>query len=117
MLVVDVERHRGGHINDSWLVTTERRRYLAQRLNTSVFDDLPALDHNARAVVGGKQQVLDTLTSRLQDAQSQLDTQHASQIEADPVKAYSDLSRASAGLEAALNVSPHTMQKSLLDYP
>jgi len=45
------ERHGGGHINDTWLVTTDRGgRYILQRINRQVFTDPVALMDNVRRV-------------------------------------------------------------------
>jgi len=48
--IVSVEPHPTGHINDAFLVSTDSRRYLLQRLNPSVFTDADAvMDAIARA--------------------------------------------------------------------
>lgn len=48
--VISVQPHPTGHINDAYLVTTDRRRYLLQRLNPSVFADPDAVVANVVAV-------------------------------------------------------------------
>jgi N-acetylhexosamine 1-kinase len=48
--VVSVAPHPTGHINDGYLVSTDRRRYLLQRLNPSVFPDAEAVMANVAAV-------------------------------------------------------------------
>jgi Ser/Thr protein kinase RdoA (MazF antagonist) len=48
--VVSVRPHPTGHINDGYLVTTDRRRYLLQRLNPSVLTDPDAVMANIVAV-------------------------------------------------------------------
>ncbi|MBV9413061.1 MAG: aminoglycoside phosphotransferase family protein [Acidimicrobiia bacterium] len=48
--VASVEPHPTGHINDAYLVTTDRGRYLLQRLNPSVFKYPDALMANVVAV-------------------------------------------------------------------
>jgi len=48
--VVSVQPHPTGHINDGYLVTTDRRRYLLQRLNPYVFADADAVMSNIVAV-------------------------------------------------------------------
>ena len=50
--VISVQPHPTGHINDAYLVTTDRRRYLLQRLNPSVFSDPDAVMANVVAVTG-----------------------------------------------------------------
>lgn len=47
-LGADVITH--GHINDTWRVTTSRRRYVLQRINHHVFRDPPAVMDNIRRV-------------------------------------------------------------------
>jgi N-acetylhexosamine 1-kinase len=44
--IVSVQPHPTGHINDAYLVSTDRRRYLLQRLNPSVFGDPDAVMTN-----------------------------------------------------------------------
>ena len=44
--VLSVQPHPTGHINDAYLVATDRRRYLLQRLNPSVFTDPDAVMAN-----------------------------------------------------------------------
>ena len=48
--VVSVAPHPTGHINDAYLVTTSRARYLLQRLNPSVFPDPAAVMANVVTV-------------------------------------------------------------------
>ncbi|MBV8979783.1 MAG: aminoglycoside phosphotransferase family protein [Acidimicrobiia bacterium] len=48
--VTSVEAHPAGHINDAYLVSTDRRRYLLQRLNPSVFPDTDAVMANVIAI-------------------------------------------------------------------
>lgn len=48
--VVSVQPHPTGHINDAYLVETEQRRYLLQRLNPSVFSDPDAVMANVVTV-------------------------------------------------------------------
>ena len=48
--VDSVQPHPTGHINDAYLVTTNRRRFLLQRLNPSVFADPDAVMENVVAV-------------------------------------------------------------------
>ena len=48
--VGSVELHPTGHINDAYLVATERERYLLQRLNPAVFADPDAVMANVVAV-------------------------------------------------------------------
>lgn len=50
--VVSVTPHPSGHINDGYLVVTDRGRYLLQRLNPSVFADPDAVMANVAAVTG-----------------------------------------------------------------
>lgn len=54
--IVSVESHPTGHINDAWLVTTDRKRYLLQRLNPSVFPDPDAVMGNIVVVTQHLQQ-------------------------------------------------------------
>lgn len=45
------ERYGQGHINDTYLVETDKnQKYILQRLNEQVFHDIPALMHNLAAV-------------------------------------------------------------------
>ncbi len=44
--VVSVERFGNGHINRTYLVTTDVRRYVLQRMNSFVFKDIKALMNN-----------------------------------------------------------------------
>jgi Ser/Thr protein kinase RdoA (MazF antagonist) len=50
--IVSVQPHPTGHINDAFLVSTDRRRYLLQRLNPAVFADPDAVMANVVAVTG-----------------------------------------------------------------
>jgi Ser/Thr protein kinase RdoA (MazF antagonist) len=50
--VVSVAPHPSGHINDGYLVVTDRGRYLLQRLNPSVFAGPDAVMANVAAVTG-----------------------------------------------------------------
>jgi len=50
--IVSVEPHPTGHINDAWLVTTDRQRYLLQYVNASVFPDPDAVMANIIDVTG-----------------------------------------------------------------
>lgn len=50
--IVSVEPHPTGHINDAWLVTTDRNRYLLQYLNASVFANPDAVMHNIGIITG-----------------------------------------------------------------
>lgn len=46
-----VGRHAGrGFINDTYIVTTERARYVLQRKNRNVFTDIPAMMRNIEGV-------------------------------------------------------------------
>ena len=44
------ERYGEGHINRTYLVETDRRRYILQRLSRAAFADIPALMENVEAV-------------------------------------------------------------------
>ena len=47
-----VEVHNGGHINDTWFVTTDRnRRYVLQRINSKVFVDAAGVVANTARVI------------------------------------------------------------------
>lgn len=48
--VASLAAHPTGHINDGYLVATDRRRFLLQRLNPSVFPDADAVMANVVAV-------------------------------------------------------------------
>ncbi len=48
--VLACERHGGGHINQTYLITTDRAQYILQRLSPAVFPDIPALMCNIGAV-------------------------------------------------------------------
>lgn len=48
---VSIEKYGSGHINRTFLVTTDRnKRYILQRINRSVFKDIPGLMHNIVSV-------------------------------------------------------------------
>ena len=44
------ERYGEGHINQTWLVVTDARRYILQRLSRAAFADIPGLMENVAAV-------------------------------------------------------------------
>ena len=44
------ERYGEGHINRTYLVTTDRQRYILQRLSRAAFADIPGLMENVEAV-------------------------------------------------------------------
>ena len=44
--VVSVEPYGNGHINRTYLVTTDRKRYIMQQMNTTVFPDTDGLMNN-----------------------------------------------------------------------
>ena len=44
--VVSVEPYGNGHINRTYLVTTDRKRYIMQQMNTTVFPDTEGLMNN-----------------------------------------------------------------------
>src|SRR5262245_53941970 len=49
---IDAQLHTGGHINDTWFVTTDRgRRYVLQRINSRVFVDAEGVAGNTARVV------------------------------------------------------------------
>ena len=49
---LSVDSHSGGHINDTWFVTTERNlRYVLQRINAQVFADPPGIVGNTARVI------------------------------------------------------------------
>src|SRR5947209_17039421 len=48
--IVSVQSHPTGHINDAYLVMTDRKRYLLQRLNPTVFADADAVVANVVVV-------------------------------------------------------------------
>jgi N-acetylhexosamine 1-kinase len=49
---LSVDSHSGGHINDTWIVTTDRkRRYVLQRINAQVFADPPGIVANTARVI------------------------------------------------------------------
>jgi Ser/Thr protein kinase RdoA (MazF antagonist) len=64
--VRDVSPHRGGHINDSFVVTTTARRYLMQRINTRVFPAPDLVMENIAAVT--EHIARDLAKSRVPDA-------------------------------------------------
>ena len=43
-------RYGEGHINQTWLVETDERRYILQRLSRAAFADIPGLMENVKAV-------------------------------------------------------------------
>src|SRR5215470_8565587 len=49
---IDADVHTGGHINDTWFVTTDRgARYVLQRINARVFVDAAGVAANTARVV------------------------------------------------------------------
>ena len=51
-LPISIEVHTGGHINDTWFVTTDRKlRYVLQRINAQVFADPPGIVGNTARVI------------------------------------------------------------------
>ncbi len=44
------ERYGGGHINETYLLETEKRKYILQKINRRVFRDVPALMRNIALV-------------------------------------------------------------------
>ena len=51
-LPISIEGHTGGHINDTWFVTTDRKlRYVLQRINAQVFADPPGIVGNTARVI------------------------------------------------------------------
>ena len=48
--VLSIEPYGEGHINNTFLVTTEKKRYILQRINTNVFPDTESLMGNISAV-------------------------------------------------------------------
>lgn len=48
--VLDIQRYGNGHINRTYLVTTDKKRYILQKINTDVFSDCDALMSNICAV-------------------------------------------------------------------
>ena len=44
------ERYGEGHINQTYLVVTDKKRYILQRLSRAAFHDIPALMRNIAAV-------------------------------------------------------------------
>lgn len=48
--ITDARRYGDGHINATYLVTTDKRRYILQRVNTDVFPNLDGLMRNIIAV-------------------------------------------------------------------
>lgn len=43
---ISCERFGSGHINETYLLTTEKRRYILQKINRRVFRDVPSLMNN-----------------------------------------------------------------------
>ena len=57
---VSCERYGFGHINETYLVVTDRpRRYILQKINDHVFPNVPQLQHNIEAVTGYLRQQTD----------------------------------------------------------
>lgn len=50
--VRSIEPYGSGHINLTYLVTTGRRRYILQRMNSEIFPDIPRLMRNVELVTG-----------------------------------------------------------------
>jgi N-acetylhexosamine 1-kinase len=51
-LPMSVDSHSGGHINDTWFVTTDRKcRYVLQRINAQVFADPPGIVGNTARII------------------------------------------------------------------
>ena len=48
--VVSVEPYGEGHINRTYLVTTDKQRYIMQKINTALFTNVEALMNNIVAV-------------------------------------------------------------------
>ena len=44
--VVSIERYGNGHINTTYLVVTDKKRYILQKMNTTIFKDSDALMRN-----------------------------------------------------------------------
>lgn len=44
------ERYGSGHINETYLVKTDRKNYILQKINSSIFKNVPALMDNIEAV-------------------------------------------------------------------
>lgn len=47
-----IERYGDGHINATYLVVTDEKRYILQRMNTSIFPDTAGLMRNVELVTG-----------------------------------------------------------------
>lgn len=47
---VSCERYGGGHINETYLLETDKRKYILQKINQSVFRDVPSLMKNIALV-------------------------------------------------------------------
>ncbi|WEV58778.1 aminoglycoside phosphotransferase family protein [Bifidobacterium sp. ESL0728] len=50
--VQSISPYGDGHINDTYLITTDQRRYILQRMNTDVFPDTKSLMRNIELVTG-----------------------------------------------------------------
>ena len=50
--VLSCEKYGCGHINETYLVVTETKRYILQRINNRIFQNVPALMENIAAVTG-----------------------------------------------------------------
>lgn len=48
--VTSIERYGDGHINTTYLVTTDKQRYILQQMNTEIFPDTPGLMRNIEEV-------------------------------------------------------------------
>ncbi len=48
--VIDVRPYGNGHINETYVVTATKKRYILQRINHQIFKDVPALMENIGAV-------------------------------------------------------------------
>ena len=49
---ISCEKYGCGHINETYLVTTATRRYILQKINDRIFQNVPALMENIAAVTG-----------------------------------------------------------------
>jgi flagellar hook-associated protein 3 FlgL len=70
----------------------------------------------ARGDVGGRQQVLDALTDRVEVETIELKSALSQEIDVDLAQAISDLVGRQAALEASLRLAAQTLQMSLLDF-
>ncbi len=48
--ILSCERYGSGHINETYLVITDKKQYILQKINNSIFKDVPALMKNIEAV-------------------------------------------------------------------